>query len=204
MIGLIGKKIGMTQIFDDEGILIPITAVEIEPNVVIGERTQEKNGYDAVILGAGKKKRAKKPLAGQFPENVDPVKTMLEFRNFEKESKIGDAIGPEILDGIRYVDVTASSKGKGYQGVMKRHGFSGGRKSHGSKFHRGLGSTGMAASPSKLFKGTRMPGRMGGRRTTVQNLRLLRVDAERNLLLIKGAIPGPRNGTVVVTKAKKR
>jgi large subunit ribosomal protein L3 len=204
MIGLIGKKIGMTQIFDDEGILIPITAVEIEPNVVIGERTQEKNGYDAVILGAGKKKRVKKPLAGQFPENVDPVKTMLEFRNFEKESKIGDAIGPEILDGIRYVDVTASSKGKGYQGVMKRHGFSGGRKSHGSKFHRGLGSTGMAASPSKLFKGTRMPGRMGGRRTTVQNLRLLRVDAERNLLLIKGAIPGPRNGTVVVTKAKKR
>jgi large subunit ribosomal protein L3 len=206
MLSLIGKKIGMTQIFEENGNVVPVTAVKVEPNVVVGERTKEKHGYDAVILGAVsvRKKRLTKPVIGQFPEGTEPTRYLVEVRNFDRECQIGEKLGPEIFQGIRFVDVQGLSKGKGYQGVVKRHGFGGGRKSHGSKFHRTPGSTGNAASPSKVFKGSKMAGRMGAATATVQNLSLVSVDPENSLLLIKGSVPGARNGVVVVKKAKKK
>ena len=206
MLGLIGKKIGMTQVFDESGNLVPVTAVEIEPNFVVGERTEERHGYRAVILGAFEKKstRVKKPVAGQFPEGVPTTRLVAEFRDYDVECKVGDSLGLDLFEGVGYVDVQGASKGKGYQGVVKRHGFRGGSKTHGSKFHRANGSTGMAAWPSRVFKGTKMAGRMGGMRTSVQNLSLVSIDQEKNLLLIKGSVPGTRNSIVIVKKAKKK
>jgi len=205
MLSLIGRKIGMTQIFGEDGNMVPVTAVKVEPNVVVGERTREKHGYDAVILGAGdvRQKRVKKPVAGQFPEGVAATRYLMEVKSFERECKVGDKLGADVFDGIRFVDVQGLSKGKGYQGVVKRHGFGGGRKTHGSKFHRAPGSTGNAASPSKVFKGSKMAGRMGHAKTTIQNLSLVSIDKENGFLLIKGSIPGARNGIVVVCKSKK-
>ena len=206
MLGLIGKKVGMTQVFDERGILTPVTVIKIESNVVIAERTVEKNGYSACVLGAGeiKASRVTKPYAGQFPEGTDPVRRVIEMKGFDKEVAIGDVLGVDVFKDIAFVDIEGTSKGKGFQGVMKRHGFSGGRKTHGSKFHRGLGGTGMAATPSRVFKGTKMPGRMGDVRTTVQNLRVVKVDEEKNVLMVKGAVPGPRQSMVIVKKAKKK
>lgn len=206
MLGLIGKNIGMTQIFNEQGALVPISVIHIEPNVVIGERTEKKDGYSAVILGAGKRKkrRIKKPYAGQFRGKIEPSAVLKEFKGFGKEVKVGDKIGVELFDGIAWVDVSGISKGKGFQGVMKRHGFHGGGKTHGSKFHRTAGSTGMAASPSRIFRGTKMAGRMGGEKRTVQNLRLVKIDRERGILLVKGCVPGRRGGQVLVTEAKKK
>ena len=206
MLALIGKKIGMTQVFDDAGNMLPVTIVQVEPNVVVGERDKEKDGYKAVILGAFelKEKKVRKPYAGQFPEGVKPKKVCVEIRNFEKEYEIGKELSVALFEGTKFVDVKGISKGKGYQGVMKRHGFRGGRKTHGSKFHRTPGSTGMAAWPSRVFKGTKMAGRMGTEKVTVQNLKLVRIDSEKNSLLIKGAIPGPRNSTVIVYKSRKK
>ena len=207
MIGLIGKKMGMTQIFDEErGVLIPVTVIGIEDNVVIGQRTEEKDGYSAVVVGSvdKKKNRVKKPEAGMYPENVAPKKLVKEFRGFGKEVAVGDVMSVEMLDGMRYVDVIGTSKGKGYQGVMKRHGFGGGRKTHGSKFHRANGSTGNAATPSKVQKGRKMAGRMGHDRITAQNLRVVKVDAEKKVVLVKGAVPGPKGSVVVVRNAKKK
>jgi large subunit ribosomal protein L3 len=212
MVGLICKKAGMTQVFDEEGRLIPVTVMKIEPNVVIGKRTKEKNNYNALVLGAGnrKPKRMIKPVLGQFAKNIEPLMTIKEFKEFESEYKtkepfkIGDKLGPEIFENIKYVDVRGTSKGKGYQGVMKRHGAGGGSKTHGSKFHRAQGSTGMAASPSRVFKGSKMAGHMGNKGATVQNLELIRVDKKNDVLLIKGCVPGARNSIVIVTKAKKR
>jgi large subunit ribosomal protein L3 len=205
MLGLIGRKVGMTQVFDERGVLTPVTVIKIEENQVVGERNEEKNGYSAVILGAveAKPTHVTKPYAGQFGD-YSPKRHMVEMRDFEGEYEIGKTIGAELFKDVTFVDIRGSSKGKGYQGVMKRHGFGGGRKTHGSKFHRGLGSTGMAADPSKIHKGTKMPGRMGNETTTVQNLRVVRVDEERQFLLVKGAVPGPRKGIVIVTKAKKK
>lgn len=206
MLGLIGKKIGMTQVFDEVGILVPVSVIKIEPNVVVGERTQEKNGYKALLIGAYPKKEKKvtRPYKGQFPEGTSPTKYLKEFKDVDQDYKIGEKLGVDLFNEIRYVDVKAVTKGKGYQGVMRRHGFSGGRKSHGSKFHRAPGSTGMAAWPSRVFKGTRMPGRMGYVEKTIQNLKIVRVDQEKGLLLVKGAIPGTRNNIVIVSRAKKR
>ncbi len=206
MLALIGRKIGMTQVFDDRGILTPVTVVEIEPNVVVGQRTEERDGYNAIILGALpiKKKRVKKPYAGQFPEGIAPTRYLMEVRDFDGDVKIGDKLGVDLFENVKFVDVQGTTKGKGYQGVMKRHGFGGGRKTHGSKFHRAGGSTGQAAWPSKVLKGTKMAGRMGGVKATVQNLTVVRVDKERNLLLVKGAVPGRNKAKVVVMKSKKK
>jgi len=205
MLSLIGRKIGMTQIFGEDGNVVPVTAVKVEPNVVVGERTLANHGYDAVILGAGevRQKRIRKPVLGQFPEGVAATRFLMEVKSFERECKVGDRLGAEVFDGISFVDVQGFSKGKGYQGVVKRHGFAGGRKTHGSKFHRTPGSTGNAASPSKVFRGSRMAGRMGHAKTTIQNLSLVSIDKENGFLLIKGSIPGARNGIVVVRKSKK-
>lgn len=205
MVGLIGRKIGMTQVFDERGILTPVTVIKIEENQVVGERSEARNGYNAVLLGAvdAKEKHVTKPYTGQFGD-LSPKRHLIEMRDFEGSYEIGNKLGAELFKDISFVDIQGVSKGKGYQGVMKRHGFGGGRKTHGSKFHRGLGATGMAADPSKIHKGTKMPGRMGGENSTVQNLRVIRVDEEKQFLLVKGAVPGPRKGIVIVSRAKKK
>lgn len=206
MIGLIGRKIGMTQVFDEDGVLTPVTVVHFEPNVVVSERKAEKDGYDAVVIGSGhmKQNRVTKPYAGQFPEGVSPTKLLMELRDFDAEYAVGGSLGVELFDGYGYVDVVGTTKGKGYQGVMRRHGFRGGRKTHGSKFHRAPGSTGQAAWPSKVIKGRKMPGRMGAERRTVQNLRIVKIDSEKQVLLVGGTVPGARNSLVLVRDAKKK
>jgi large subunit ribosomal protein L3 len=206
MIGLIGKKTGMTQVFDETGRLIPVTVIEIAPNVVVGKKTAEKDGYDAVVLGVYDKKKSTttKPYAGQFPEGVNPTKILREMRDFEKEVAIGDKLGVSALEGLRFVDVCATSKGKGFQGVVKRWHFGGGRSTHGSKFHREPGSTGQSTYPHKTFRNVKLPGRMGGERVTMQNLKVVRVDAEGGFVLVRGAVPGPRNCDVVVRDAVKK
>ena len=206
MLGLMAKKVGMTQVFDETGNLVPVTVVKIEPNVVIAQKTEEKDGYKAVVLGVDelKQTRASKPYAGQFPENISPLKTVQEFRDFEKEVAPGDKLGVEVFEGIRYVDVTGVSKGKGFQGVMKRWGFHGGRAAHGSKFHREPGSTGQSTYPHKSFKNIKLPGRMGREQVTVLSLRVVKVDTEKQLVLIRGAVPGVNKGLVVVRAAVKK
>ncbi len=206
MLGLIGKKIGMTQVFDADGQLIPVTVIKIEDNVVVGHRTEEKNGYNSCVIGSFDKKKSQttKPFAGQFEEGITPKKKVVEVRDFEKETAVGDVLGVDIFKDVLFVDVTGVSKGKGFQGVMKRYGFAGGRASHGSKFHRDIGGTAMSASPARTFKGRKMAGRMGSDQVTVQNLRVVKVDEEMQVLLVKGAIPGPAQSVVIVKKAKKK
>lgn len=206
MVSLIGKKVGMTQVFTENGTLVPVTVIKFDPNYVVGQRTAEKNGYAAVVIGADsvKEQRATKPYKGQFPEGIGPLRHVMEFRNFSQEVAVGDELGVNLFENTVFVDVIGTSKGKGFQGVMKRHGFGGGRKTHGSKFHRANGSTGMAAYPAKVFKGTKMAGRMGGDTVTVQNLRIVQIDVDNQVMLVRGAVPGARNTTVVVSAAKKK
>lgn len=205
MLGLIGKKVGMTQVFDDKGRLTPVTVIKVEGNVVVAQRTEKENGYNAAVLGSGdvKASRTTKPYAGQFKDGT-PKKTLMEFRDYDKEVKVGDVLGVDLFNEITFVDVTGTSKGKGYQGGMKRHGFGGGRATHGSKFHRDLGGTAMSSTPSRTFKGKKMAGHMGNEQVTVQNLRVVRVDENLQVLMVKGAIPGPSQSTVVVKKAVKK
>ncbi len=205
MLGLIGRKVGMTQVFDSSGSLTPVTVIRVDDNVVIGRREVERNGYSAVVLGSVdmKKSRVRKPYAGQFPEGTNPKKILVEVRDFEKECEVGDTLDVAVMQDVEFVDVTGVSKGKGYQGVVKRHGFRGLSKTHGTKYKL-HGSTGQSSFPSKVFKGTRMAGRMGGDRCTVQNLKVVRVDSENKVLLVKGAVPGAPNCTLVVKKACKK
>ena len=205
MLGLIGKKVGMTQVFDDKGRLTPVTVIKVEGNVVVAERTVEKNGYKAAILGSGEVKasRTTKPYAGQFKDG-NPKKTLMEFRDYDKEVKVGDVLGVDLFNEVAFVDVTGTSKGKGYQGSIKRHGFGGGRATHGSKFHRDLGGTAMSSTPARTFKGKKMAGHMGNETITVMNLKVVRVDANLQVLMVKCAIPGPSQSTVVVKKAVKK
>jgi len=206
MLGLMARKVGMTQVFDETGSLVPVTVIRIEPNVVVAQKTEDKDGYKAVVLGVDelKKNRVSKPYAGQFPENIAPQKTIREFRDFEKEVSPGDKLGAEVFEGIRYVDVIGVSKGKGFQGVVRRYGFGGGRATHGSKFHREPGSTGQSTYPHKTFKNVKLPGRMGRERVTVLSQRVVKVDAEKQLVLIKGAVPGVNKGLVVIRSAVKK
>jgi len=200
------RKVGMTQVFDETGNLIPVTVVRIEPNVVIAQKTEEKDGYKAVLLGINdmKPSRVSKPYAGQFSEGISPKKTIREFRDFEKEVSPGDKLGAELFDGVRYVDVTGISKGKGFQGVVRRYGHGGGRKTHGSKFHREPGSTGQNTYPHRTFKNKKMPGRMGRERVTTLSLRVIQVDMEKQIVLIRGSVPGVNKGLVVVRAAVKK
>ncbi|MDR2500937.1 MAG: 50S ribosomal protein L3 [Treponema sp.] len=206
MIGLMAKKVGMTQIFDPDGNLVPVTVIRIDPNIVVALKTQEKDGYAAAVLGVDEMKPIKinKPYKGQFSETITPKKHIKEFRNFEKDCAVGDSLGVEVLEGCRYVDVTGISKGKGFQGVMKRWGFAGGRRSHGSKFHREPGSTGQSTYPGRSFKNIKLPGRMGREQTTVLSLRVVKVDTEKRLIMVRGAVPGVNKGLVVVRAAVKR
>jgi len=206
MLGLLARKVGMTQVFDDAGNLMPVTVMRIDPNVVIAAKTKEADGYAAVVVGMdeAKKKRVTKARAGQFPENITPKKQVRELRDFEKEVKVGDSLGIEVLKDVRYVDVSGVSKGKGFQGVVKRYGFGGGRKTHGSKFHREPGSTGQSTYPGKTFKNQKLPGRMGREKTTTLSLRVVKVDSEKQLLMVKGAVPGINRGLVLVRAAVKK
>ena len=206
MLGLMARKVGMTQVFDETGNLIPVTVVRIMPNVVISQKTEEKDGYKSVLLGVDdlKEKRVTKPYAGQFSEGIAPKRTIREFRDFEKEVAAGDTLGAELFEEIRYVDVCGISKGKGFQGVVRRYNFSGGRASHGSKFHREPGSTGQATYPHKSFKNIKLPGRMGREQVTVLSQRLVKIDTEKNLLMIRGAVPGINKGLVIVRAAVKK
>jgi large subunit ribosomal protein L3 len=206
MLGLFAKKVGMTQIFDESGNMVPVTVMRVDPNVVVSHRTEEKDGYKAVVVGVddAKKSRVTKPYAGQFPENIAPKRHLKEIRDFEKEVAVGDILGLEVLEGVRYVDVSGISKGKGFQGVVKHYGFGGGRKTHGSKFHREPGSTGQSTYPHKSFKNIKLPGRMGRERVTVLSQRVIKMDTEKQLILIKGAVPGINKGLVFVRAAVKR
>ncbi|TVQ24952.1 MAG: 50S ribosomal protein L3 [Spirochaetaceae bacterium] len=206
MVGLIGKKLGMTQVFDDAGLVTPVTVIEIHPNVVLGERTVDKDGYQALVIAGGdelSEKRVLKPVRGQFGKNT-VRKHIREFRGEHEGVEVGSELTVAMFSDTGYVDVVATSKGKGFQGVMKRHNFGGGRATHGSKFHRANGSTGMAATPSRVHKGTKMAGRMGHERCTTQNLRVVRIDEEKQVVLVKGAVPGPKGSMVIVSQAKKR
>jgi len=206
MLGLIGKKIGMTQVFDANGRLTPVTVIKIEDNVVVENRTVEKNGYNSCVLGSFemKKNQTTKPYAGQFKDVTTPKKTLVEMRDFDKETTVGEVLGVDVFKDVLFVDVVGTSKGKGFQGGMKRHGFAGGRATHGSKFHRDIGGTAMSSTPARTFKGHRMAGHMGNERMTVQNLKVVRVDEEMQVLMVKGAIPGPAQSVVIVKKAIKK
>ena len=206
MKGLIARKVGMTQVFDENGNLTPVTVIRVEPNTVVATKTQEKFGYDAVVLGLDdlKPKHVSKPYAKQFPENVTPKRHLKEFRDFDGEVKIGDQIGVELFEKVRFIDVTATSKGKGFQGVMKRWGFHGGRATHGSKFHREAGGTGNSTTPGHCVKNIKMPGHMGFDRVTVQNLKVIKVDPELKVLMVRGAVPGVKESTLIVKAAVKK
>jgi large subunit ribosomal protein L3 len=196
----------MTQVFDDAGRLVPVTVLRIDPNIVVAQKNEEKNGYAAVVLGLDDMKpgRVTKPYKGQFSEQITPKKHIKEFRDFDKEVAVGDALGAEVFEGCRYVDVIGVSKGKGFQGVVKRWGFRGGRHSHGSKFHREPGSTGQSTYPGRTFKNVKLPGRMGREQVTVLSLKVVKVDPEKQLLVIRGAVPGVYKGLVVVRAAVKK
>lgn len=204
--GIIGKKLGMTQVFDEDGAAVGITAIEVEPSVVVQVKTREKEGYDAIQLGYGRKKQKNvtKPLQGHFNKaNKGFFRKLKEFETDGESYEIGQEITAEIFKTGDLVDVIGTSKGKGFQGVVKRHGFGGGRATHGSMFHRAPGSIGASADPSRVFKGTKMGGHMGSERKTMQNLRVWQVRTDRNLLLLKGSVPGSKNGFVLIKQARK-
>ena len=203
MIGLIGKKVGMTQVFDEGGNVIPVTVIKVEPNTVVSIK-EGKNKKPVVMLGVGKVKKVSCPYKGQFLEGKEPLRLLKEFKNFTKEVSEGDVLGVDAFEGVRYVDATAISKGKGFQGVMKRWGYAGGPAAHGSKFHREAGSTGHCTTPGRSFKNTTMPGRMGREQVTVQNLRIVKVDKDLSVVMVRGAVPGHRDTTVFLKSAVKR
>lgn len=210
-IGLIGKKLGMTQIMRENGVVIPVTVIQAGPCVVVQKKTTGTDHYNALQLGFldKKEKKTNKPLLGHFKKGeISPKKILQEIRLDASEMEkyeVGQEIKADIFEVGDFVDVVGTSKGRGFAGVMKRHGFHGAPASHGThNYKRHGGSIGSASYPSKVFKGMKMPGRMGGSRVTVQNLKVENIRSEQNLLLIEGAIPGADNGTVVIKKAIKK
>jgi large subunit ribosomal protein L3 len=207
MAGILGRKIGMTQIFEDDGRAVPVTLVHAGPCVVVQRKTDETDGYEAVQLGLveANVKNVNQPRLGHFGKaGVQPVRRLVEFAvTADDESKPGDEVKVSQFEESDHVDVTATSKGKGFQGVMKRHGFGGGRATHGSMFHRSPGSIGQASDPSRVYPGTRLPGQMGNKRITAKNLKIVKVDEERDLLYLRGAVPGPKGGYVAIRPSKR-
>ena len=205
---LLGRKIGMTQVWDADGRLVPLTVVQVGTNVVTQVRTEEVDGYSAIQLGFGEidPRKVTKPLQGHFAKaGVAPRRHLAEVRTSEHDSyEVGQELDASTFEAGQSVDVSGNTKGKGFAGVMKRHGFAGVSASHGAhRNHRKPGSIGACATPGRIFKGLRMAGRMGGNRRTVQNLTIQAVDTEKGLLLISGAIPGPKNGVVLVRSSVK-
>ncbi|GAB4074363.1 50S ribosomal protein L3 [Barrientosiimonas marina] len=204
--GILGRKIGMTQLFSDEGELTPVTVIQAEPNVVLQKRTVENDGYEAAQLGFAEKKesRATKAEKGHAEKaNTTPKRYVREIRNADSDAyEVGQEITVNTFQTGDLIDVTGTTKGKGFQGTIKRFNYNRGPKTHGSHFHRSSGSMGDMTA-MHVFKGTKLPGQMGGRKATVQNLEVVRVDSERNLILIKGNIPGPKKSFVKVTGAVK-
>lgn len=208
MKGILGKKIGMTQIFSEDGKVVPVTVVKAGPCLVVQRKTEETDGYNAVQLGLVEDKAPKKvnqAIRGHFDKaGIVPSRELVEFRvEGDDPAQAGDQVKASIFEENEYVDVVGTSKGKGFQGVVKRYGFGGGRATHGSMFHRAPGSIGQSAYPSRVFPGVRLPGRMGGKRVTVKNLQIVKVDDEENLIYLRGAVPGARNSTIALREAKR-
>jgi len=205
--GLIGKKLGMTQVFSDEG-AIPVTVIEAGPCVVIQKKSAGKDGYEAIQVGFGRKKpkNVTKPLQGHYKKaDKGLFRFLKEFRvESSNEYELGAELTADIFEVGDFVDVTGTSKGRGYAGVVKRHGFRGGRATHGSMFHRAPGSIGASADPSRVLKGRKLPGHMGDQRVTVQNLTVLGIRPEMNIILVKGAVPGTNNGIVLIRESIKK
>lgn len=208
MHGLLGKKVGMTRIFDENGHQVPVTVLEAGPCVVIQRKSTANDGYDAVQYGFEDQREArmKKPQAGHFKRaDASPKRYVREFRlEAGEEIKVGDIVTASIFEGVPFVNVTGVSKGKGFQGVVKRYGMAGGRKSHGAHAKRSPGSIGSSAFPARVAKGKHLPGHMGHMKVTTQNLRVIQVVAKDNLLLVGGSVAGPVGGLVVVNKALKK
>ena len=205
--GILGKKVGMTQFFTEAGELIPVTVVEVTPNVVLQLKTIENDGYEAVQLGFDdiREVLSNRPAKGHVAKaNATPKRFIREFNNVElSEYEVGQEITVDVFKAGDIVDVTGTSKGKGFQGAIKRHGQSRGPMAHGSRYHRRPGSMGGASFPSRVFKGKALPGQMGGDRITIQNLEVVKVDAERNVILIKGNVPGSKKSLVEIKTAIK-
>jgi large subunit ribosomal protein L3 len=208
MDGILGRKLGMTQIFAEDGTAVPVTLVKAGPCVVVQRKTVSTDGYEAVQLGFLEDKPPKhltKPMKGHLDKaGVGAVRRLGEFRlGAGVEASAGDEVKVSIFAPDQFVDVVGTSKGKGFQGVIKRHNFRGGRATHGSMFHRAPGSIGSSSEPSRVFPGMRAAGRMGGKRVTTKNVRVVKVDEERGLLFLYGAVPGPRGGYLTIRRAKK-
>ena len=210
MKGLLGKKLGMTQVYSEKGILIPVTVIQAGPCVVVDVKTAEKDGYSALQLGFGqrKAKNVLQPVMGQLKRSgadANPLAIIREVRLTEDPKvELGSEVKADIFDGVEYLDVTGVTKGRGFQGVVKRWNFAGGRYSHGGGWKRKPGSVGCREWPAHVIKGKKMPGHMGNVQRTIQNLKLVQVRAEENLLFVKGAIPGPTGGVVLVKSARKK
>ncbi len=204
---ILATKVGMTQIFNEDGVLTPVTVLQAGPCVVTQVKTVENDGYSAVQVGFGdiREKLVNKPKKGHFTKaEVAPKRFLKEFRLEDAESyKVGQEIKADVFAAGDKIDATAKSKGKGYQGAIKRHGQSRGPMTHGSKYHRHAGSNGSATTPGRVFKGKKMAGHMGAVRVTVQNLEVVRVDADKNLILVKGAVPGPKKSLVMLKESTK-
>ena len=202
---ILGRKIGMTQVWNDKDEVVPVTVIQAGPCAVSQVKTVESDGYEAVQLGFGtiKEKKVNKPMAGHFAkQGAEPTRYLREVRvENAAEYKVGDEQTVAAFADVDTVDVTGISKGKGFAGVMKRYGFGGGPGGHGSHFHRAPGSVGQCATPSRVFKGLRLPGHMGCERVTVKNLSVVKIDEDQNLILVKGAVPGGKNGIVRVRMA---
>ena len=207
MDGILGRKVGMTQIFVEDGTAIPVTVIKAGPCLVVQRKTAKADGYEAVQIGLVEERPAKvsKPAAGHFKKaGVAPVRKVEEFDLTPgEELNAGDEVKASIFQEKEWVDVVGTSKGKGFQGVMKRHHFGGGKATHGSMFHRAPGSIGSSAYPSRVMKGMRAAGRMGGERVTTKNLLIVKVNAEQNLIYVRGAVPGPKTGYVAIRRAKR-
>lgn len=206
--GIIGKKVGMTQLFAPDGTVTPVTVLQAGPCVVVQRKTVAKDGYSAVQLGLVENrppKKVSKPIRGHFEKTgkgTPPTRILREFRvSAEEQIEVGAPVLVDLFSENEKIQVVGTSRGRGFAGFIKRHGFGGGRSTHGSMFHRAPGSIGSSAFPSRVFPGTRMAGHMGVERKTIKNLKIVRVDSEKNLLIVKGSIPGPNGGYVLIQKA---
>jgi large subunit ribosomal protein L3 len=216
MNGILGKKIGMTQIYREDGTAVPVTVLQAGPCVIVQRKTTATDGYEAIQVGleegamkggaweANRPNHVNKPRAGHFAKaGVEPTRRLVEFEiGAEDEAKAGDRFDVSIFEAGQYIEIVGRSKGKGFQGVIKRHGFRGGRASHGSMFHRAPGSIGQSAAPSRVFPGLKGTGQMGDKRVTVKRLEVVAVKPEENLLLVKGAVPGARNSYLQIRRSK--